>query len=71
MRRVALALATVGLIAAGLAVAPAQARENWRADQPRQEQVWRGHDWREDRDWRPTAFERHLSPRIIFGRFYR
>ena len=65
MRRIAFVLATVGIVAAGLAGTPAQARDGddgWQRAQPQQQvewraPQWRGHvwrepQWREHRDWR-------------------
>ena len=64
MRRIALVLATVGVIAAGLAAGPAQAHAGW-GDYRWQHQEWREHAWR-DREWREHR-ERHRLPAIIAG----
>jgi hypothetical protein len=47
MRRMALVLATVGLIAFGIAGTPAQAHDGWSYGQQQwRENQWHGHDWR-------------------------
>jgi len=70
MRRIALALAAVGMITAiGMASVPAQAHE-WGGRDWRQHE-WRAEEWREHHDWRAHAFERHVLPRIISGFFAR
>jgi hypothetical protein len=67
MRRIALAMATVGMIAAaGMASMPAQAHEGWGGQEWRQHE-WRAEEWREHHDWRAHAFERHVVPQIIYG----
>ena len=66
MRRIALALATVGIIGGGIAAAlPAQAHETWRGDHPRYEQV-RHHEWREHHHWRYARVERHVPFEIFY-----
>jgi hypothetical protein len=47
MQRMALVLATVGLIAFGIAGTPAQAHDGWGYGQQQwRENPWHGHDWR-------------------------
>ena len=66
MRRIALVLATVGVIVAGLASIPAQAHEGW----------WGGHrgwhesEWREHHYRHAHFFERHVLPRHVFHLFH-
>jgi hypothetical protein len=72
MRRIALALAAVGMLAAaGIAVSPAQAYEGWWGGPQRHEQAWRDHEWREHHIWRAVAFERHVLPRVVYSLFHR
>jgi len=65
MRRIALALVTAGVIAAGMASVPAQAHEGWWYGRDQ----WREHEWREHHDRHAHAFERHVLPQIIYGLF--
>ena len=65
MRRIALLLGTVGVIAVGLAGAPSQAQAEgwwgypneqvWREHQ-RRELAWRQHEWREHHYWHPYGY---------------
>jgi len=67
MRRFALALATVGLLGAGMAGGTAQAHEGWGyyRDHGQHEQVWRGHH-----TWRAAPFHHHALFRIV-GHLFR
>ena len=48
MRRITLVLATVGVIAFGIASVPAQAHDGWGYGQQQWHQnQWRAHEWRE------------------------
>jgi hypothetical protein len=69
MRRVAIFLGAVGVMALGLAAipAPAQAQDNWwdpsgqrhhRHHQWR-EHAWRHHEWREHHHWRPQYYRQY------------
>jgi hypothetical protein len=61
MRRIALALTAVVMIAAaGMASVPAQAHE-WAG------QGWRHPAWQQHYDWRAHAYARHRLPQIIRG----
>jgi hypothetical protein len=81
MRRIALALAAVGVVALALGGAPAQAHEGWWGgyqwrqhewrEQAWREHEWREHEWREHHGWRAAGFERHVLPRVIFGLLHR
>ena len=51
MRRVAMVLATVGLIAVGMAATPARAHDGWWGYPESRENGWREHEWRQ-REWR-------------------
>ena len=63
MRRVAMLLSMVGVMALGLAAtpAPAQAQDGWwgysrwRQHEWR-ERAWRRHEWREHHYWRPQYY---------------
>ena len=74
MRRIAILLGTVGVMALGLAATPAQAHDggwgysNWR------EQAWRQHEWRRHHYWHPGYYNqgyyapyRQHGPHVIFG----
>lgn len=60
MRRIAMLLSMVGVIALGLAAtpAPAQAHDGWWGDPNWQAQAWREHQWREWA-WRRHAWREH------------
>lgn len=58
MRRVALFLATVGLIAAGMATTQARAHDGWWGYPEWREHAWREHEWRE-REWRHHWWREH------------
>jgi hypothetical protein len=74
MRRVAMLLGTVGLMALGLAATPAQARDAgwgypashqqaWRQHQSR-EWAWRRHEWRAHHYWHPGYdYQGYYAPR--------
>lgn len=49
MRRVAMVLATIGLVAVGMAVIPARANDGWWGYPEWRENGWREHEWR--RHW--------------------
>ena len=51
MRRVAMLLGMVGVIALGLAATPAQAHDGWWGYSGWREHAWREHEWREHQ-WR-------------------
>ena len=66
MRRVAILLGAVGVMALGLAAAPApaQAQEGWWGNPgPRyhewRERAWRRHEWREHHYWRPWHYRQY------------
>jgi hypothetical protein len=58
MRRVEMVLATVGLIAIGVAATPAQAHDGWWGYPDWRESGWRAHEWRE-REWRHHWWREH------------
>jgi hypothetical protein len=58
MRRVAMVLATVGLIAVGTAATPARAHEGWWGYPESREDGWREHEWRQ-REWRHHWWREH------------
>ena len=58
MRRVAIVLATVGLIAVGMAATTARAYDGWRGYPEWRENGWREHEWRE-REWRRHWWREH------------
>ena len=59
MRRIALLLGTVGIIAMGLAGVPSPAQaQGWRGYPSGHEQVWREHQWREWA-WRQHEWREH------------
>jgi len=61
MRRVAIILGTVGIMALGLAATPAQAHDrgsgysNWR-QQTWQQNRWQQNQWRQQRYWQPRYY---------------
>ena len=66
MRRVALALAAIGIIGGGIAASvPAQAHERWWSDHRRYEEM-RHHEWREHHRWRAARVERYTVFRIFY-----
>ena len=76
MRRIALVLATLGVIAVGMAGTPAQAHEGWWGGHQWREQTWREHQWREqawrehqwrEHQWRKHHFAQEVLPQIIMG----
>jgi hypothetical protein len=58
MRRVAMVLATVGLIAVGMATTPARAHDGWWGYPEWREHAWREREWRE-REWRRHWWREH------------
>jgi hypothetical protein len=58
MRRVAILLGTVGVMALGLAAtpAPAQAHDGWWGHPSWREQAWRRHEWRAHHYWHPRYY---------------
>ena len=81
MRRVAMILGTVGLMALGIAAtpAPAQARDAGWGYPASREQAWRPHEsrqheWRRHRYWQPWSYNqgyyaprRHHAPGATLG----
>ena len=76
MRRVAMILGTVGLMALGIAAtpAPAQARDAGWGYPASREQTWRQHEWRQHHYWHPWSYNqgyyaprRHYAPDARFG----
>ena len=72
MRRVAMLLGTVGLMALGLAATPAQAHDgwwgypNWREQAWRQHE-WRQHEWRQHHYWQPWYYNQgYYAPRPYY-----
>jgi len=53
MRRIAMLVATAGLIAVGMTATPARAHDGWWGHPEWRENAWREHNWRE---W---AWRRH------------
>jgi hypothetical protein len=76
MRRVAMVLGTVGLMALGIAAtpAPAQAYDAGWGYPASREQAWRQHEWRQHHSWQPWSYNqghyaprRHYAPHATFG----
>ena len=66
MRRVAMLLGMVGLMAMGLAATPtpAQAHDGWWGTPGWREQAWRRHEWRAHRYWHPGYYNQgYYAPR--------
>jgi hypothetical protein len=83
MRRVAIILGTIGIMALGLAATPAQAHDrgwgnsNWR-QQTWQQNRWQQNQWRQHRYWQPRYYNqghhqryRNYGPRVMFGFSFR
>ena len=69
MRRVAMLLGMVGLMAMGLAATPtpAQAHDGWWGYLCWREQAWRRHEWREHHYWRPWNYNQgYYAPRPYY-----
>jgi len=71
MRRMALALATIGVMALGMAGTAAQAHDYGRGYHVAHQQVSHGQQWRGHHDWRAAGFDRRPLPRIIFQLLHR
>jgi hypothetical protein len=74
MRRVAMILGTVGLMALGIAATPAQAQDAGWGYPASREQAWRQHEWRQHHYWHPWSYNqgyyaarRHYAPHAMLG----
>lgn len=71
MRRIALVLATVGLVAtAATAAVPARAQAAWWGGERGYHEAWQQHEWREHHGRHFAVFERHIVPRAVLGLFH-
>lgn len=81
MRRVAMLLSLVGLMALGLAAtpAPAQAHDGWRHHSYWRHYGWQDYSWRRHHYWHPwyqrysyyTPYSYYYTPGVTFGFTFR
>jgi hypothetical protein len=80
MRRVAILLGAVGMMALGIAAipAPAQAQDGWWGYPGWRGEAWREHEWRRHHSWRHWYYDqgyyhpyRHHGPRVFSGFSFR